>query len=55
VYDLAGRIQMNQKINVYQGNNLVNLPLNSTLQMGMYAIEVIGNGSGRQVAKFVKQ
>lgn len=54
VYDLAGRIQIDQKINVYKGNNLINLPLNSTFSTGMYAVEV-SNGLERQVAKFVKQ
>jgi len=54
VYDLTGRMQMNQKINVYAGNNFVSLPLNSSLKTGMYAVEV-SNGVERQVAKFVKR
>jgi hypothetical protein len=54
VYDLAGRMQLNQKINVYQGGNLINLPLSSAFKTGMYAIEV-SNGSERQIAKFLKQ
>ena len=54
VYDLSGRVQINQKINVYQGSNLINLPLTSAFKTGMYAVEV-SNGSERLVSKFVKQ
>ena len=54
IYDLAGKMQMNQKINVYTGNNFVSLPLSSSFKTGMYAVEV-SNGSERQTAKFVKQ
>ena len=54
VYDLSGRIQLNQKINVYQGSNLINLPLISALKTGLYAVEV-SNGSEKLAAKFVKQ
>lgn len=54
VYDLSGRMQMNQKINVYQGSNLINLPLTSAFKTGFYAVEVC-NGSEKLGAKFVKQ
>ena len=54
VYDLTGKMQMNQKINVYQGGNLINLPLSSAFKTGMYAVEV-SSGSERQVTKFLKQ
>jgi hypothetical protein len=54
VYDMAGRLQMDQKINVYQGSNLVSLPLSSTFKTGMYAVEVY-TGSNRETVKFVKQ
>jgi len=54
VYDMAGRLQMDQKINVYQGSNLVSLPLSSTFKSGMYAVEV-NAGSDRETVKFVKQ
>ena len=54
IYDLAGRMQMTQKANVYQGENLVSLPLSSSLRSGMYAVEV-NNGNERQSAKFLKQ
>lgn len=54
VYDLAGRMQMNQKTTIYQGNNVISLPLNSTFKTGMYAVE-LSNASERQAAKFVKQ
>ncbi|HET9824345.1 MAG TPA: T9SS type A sorting domain-containing protein [Chitinophagaceae bacterium] len=54
VYDMAGRLQIDQKINVYQGSNLISLQLSSTFKTGMYAVEV-STGSDRQAAKFVKQ
>jgi hypothetical protein len=54
VYDLAGRLQMNQKINVYQGSNLISLQLGSAFKTGMYAVDV-NTGSERETAKFVKQ
>ena len=54
VYDMAGRLQMDQKMNVYQGSNLVSLPLSSTFKTGMYAVEVY-TSSDRETAKFVKQ
>ena len=54
VYDLSGRMQINQKVNVYQGTNLINLPLPSAFTTGMYVVEV-SNGSERLTSKFVKQ
>jgi len=54
IYDLSGRLQMNQKMNVYPGSNLVSLPLGSSFKAGVYAVEV-NSGSERQTAKFVKQ
>lgn len=54
VYDLSGRLQMSHKANVYQGENLLSLPMSSSLKSGMYAVEV-NNGSERQTARFVKQ
>ena len=54
VYDMTGKMQMNQKINVYPGGNFVSLPLSSSFKTGMYAVEV-SDGSERQTAKFVKQ
>jgi hypothetical protein len=54
VYDLGGRMQMNQKVNVYQGANLINLPLPSAFKTGMYAVEV-SNGLERLTSKFIKQ
>jgi hypothetical protein len=54
VYDMAGRLQIDQKINVYQGSNLVSLPLSSTFNTGMYAVEV-NVPSDRETAKFIKQ
>ena len=54
VYDLAGRLQMAQKLNLYQGSNLISLQLGSAFATGMYAVQV-NNGSEKQTAKFIKQ
>jgi hypothetical protein len=54
IYDLAGRMQMNQKTNVYQGSNFINLALNSALKTGMYVVEA-KNASESQTGKFIKQ
>jgi len=54
VYDMNGRMQMNQRMNVFQGSNLISVALSSTFKTGVYAVEVT-NGSERQTAKFVKQ
>ena len=54
IFDLAGRMQMNQKANVYQGSNFIDLPLSSAFKTGIYAVEV-SNASESQTAKFVKQ
>jgi hypothetical protein len=54
IYDMAGRMQMNQRTNVYQGSNAISLTLNSALKTGAYVVEV-RNASESQAAKFVKQ
>src|SRR5215471_803643 len=40
IYDLTGRLHMKQTINIYAGNNLLSIPLSSTIRRGMYAVEV---------------
>ena len=54
VYDLGGRLHMKQTINIYAGNNLLNIPLSSSIKRGMYAVEVT-YGDEKQAAKFIKQ
>src|SRR6476620_10660995 len=54
IFDLAGRMQMNQKANVYQGSNFIDVALSSAFKTGIYAVEV-SNASESQTAKFVKQ
>jgi hypothetical protein len=54
VYDLSGRLQLNQRMNVYEGSNLISLTIGSSIKTGMYVVE-LNNGSERQTAKFVKQ
>jgi len=54
IYDMAGRIIMNNKINSVEGTNTMSFPLASNLKPNMYVLEV-SNGSGIQTAKFLKQ
>lgn len=53
VYDMGGRMQLNQKVTSYEGSNMVSLPLSSTFKPGFYVVEV-NEGTERQIAKFVK-
>ncbi len=54
VYDLNGRMQMSERMNAYEGSNLISLTISSSFKTGMYVVE-INNGSERQTAKIVKQ
>jgi len=54
VYDMGGRMQLNQKVTSYEGSNMVSLPLSSTFKPGFYVVEV-NDGTERQISKFVKQ
>ena len=54
VYDLSGRLQMSERANVSQGENLLSFSLNTSLKTGLYAVEV-NNGNEKLAAKFVKQ
>jgi type IX secretion system substrate protein len=54
IYDVSGRLHMKQTINMYAGNNIVNVPLSSSVRTGVYAVEV-SDGHEKQSAKFIKQ
>jgi hypothetical protein len=54
IYDMNGRIMMNNKITSLEGNNMISFPLASTLKASMYLVEV-NNGTDIQTAKFIKQ
>ena len=54
IYDMAGRMQMNQKTKVNQGRNFISLAFNSALTSGIYVVEV-KDASERRTAKFVKK
>src|SRR4030095_9057976 len=54
IYEMSGRIMMNNKITSLEGNNMISFPLASTLKAGMYLVEV-NNGTDIQTAKFIKQ
>jgi hypothetical protein len=54
VYDVSGRVVLNNKINSLEGSNVISLPLNSTFKSGMYVVEV-NNGTELQSSKFIKQ
>jgi hypothetical protein len=54
VYDVSGKMLLNNKINSLEGSNVISLPLSSTFKSGMYVVEV-SNGTELQSSKFVKQ
>ena len=54
VYDISGRVVLNNKVNSLEGSNMISLPLSSTFKPGMYVVEV-NNGTELQSSKFVKQ
>jgi hypothetical protein len=54
IYDMSGRVQMNQRMNAYPGSNLISLPINEKIIAGMYVVEV-NTGSERLTAKLIKR
>jgi len=54
VYDMTGKMVVNNRVNSLEGNNIVSLPLSSTFKPGMYVVEV-NDGTDRQTTKFIKQ
>jgi hypothetical protein len=54
VYDMSGRVVLNNKVNSLEGSNVISLPLSSTFKAGMYVVEV-NNGTELLSSKFVKQ
>ena len=54
VYDVSGKMLLNNKVNSLEGSNVISLPLSSTFKPGMYVIEV-NSGTELQSSKFVKQ
>jgi hypothetical protein len=51
---MSGRILMSNKINSFEGSNMISLPIAATLKASVYLVEV-KNGTEIQTAKFVKQ
>ena len=54
IYDMSGRMMMNNKITSLEGNNMISFPLASAFKPSMYLVEV-NNGIETQTAKFIKQ
>jgi hypothetical protein len=54
VYDILGKIRMTQPTNLYQGSNVFNVSLSSSLRAGLYIVE-LANKTEHFTAKFVKQ
>lgn len=54
IYDINGRVVLNNKVNSLEGNNVRSLPLSSTFKAGMYVVEV-NNGTELHSSRFVKQ
>jgi len=54
VVDLSGKIILQTRINIYKGNNNVNIPLSSSMNKGTYVVEL--NGERLKFgAKFMKE
>ena len=54
IYNLCGKIVLDQKINSFRGNNLITIQVNSAFTPGMYIMKM-NNGISTQTVKFVKQ
>ena len=54
VYDMSGRMMLNNRLNSLEGTNLISFSLASTFKPSMYLVEV-NNGTDIQTAKFIKQ
>lgn len=54
IYSLTGKILIDQKISSFKGNNLITIPLNTGLPIGMYILE-FNTDIKSQTVKFVKQ
>jgi hypothetical protein len=54
VFDLAGRAQSRTQVSLYQGSNVISLPLAANFATGTYVVE-LSNGAERFTTKFVKQ
>ena len=54
VYNMSGKIVLVQNLSSSDRNNIITIPLNSTIAPGIYIVE-INNGIERQTARFVKQ
>jgi len=50
---MAGRVQLKQTVNLYQGSNTINVALPSGVATGMYVLEVSTNKNF--TGKFIKQ
>jgi hypothetical protein len=53
IYDMSGRMIMNNKITSLEGNNMISFPLAPAFKPSMYLVEV-NNGIETQTAKFIK-
>ena len=54
VYEMSGKLVMDNKVNISEGNNTMSLSLATTFKPGMYVV-AINNGTESQTAKFIKQ
>ena len=54
IYDMSGRVIVNERIKSQEGNNMVSFPLASTIAPNMYVVE-LNNGVDMHKTKFIKQ
>jgi len=54
VYNISGMLVLNLKVNLTTRDNILTIPLNTTMKPGMYVAE-INNGISSQTLRFIKQ
>jgi hypothetical protein len=55
IFDMSGRLYMNSKMNVYSGNNVINIPLAATIKSSLYIVNINDDNHISNNAKFIKQ
>jgi hypothetical protein len=54
IFDMAGRVHMNLRTNIYAGVNVINIPLAATIRNGMYIVDINDGAHTSKNAKFIK-
>ncbi|MBO9204945.1 MULTISPECIES: Ig-like domain-containing protein [Niastella] len=55
IFDISGRLHMNLKMNVYTGNNVINVPLVGTIKRGLFIVDINDGSHISNNAKFITE